>query len=89
MVVLDLMMPGMDGLTFLQQMAAHPSNARRHAFILLTARRQTFPMPVVHVFQQLGMRVMQKPFDLDTLTAAVEQAATASRKPHRCSVPPA
>ena len=42
----------------------------------MTARRQTFPMPVVHLFQQLGVRVMQKPFDLDTLTAVVEQAAS-------------
>lgn len=74
-VVLDLMMPGMDGLTLLERIAADASFARRHAYVVMTACRQPFPMPVVNVFKQLGVRVMQKPFELDVLTATVEQAA--------------
>jgi CheY-like chemotaxis protein len=74
-VVLDEMMPGMDGLTLLQRIAAEVPGARRHAFILMTARRQTYPLSVVQVFQQLGVRVIQKPFELNTLVAAVARAA--------------
>jgi CheY-like chemotaxis protein len=75
-VLLDVMMPGMDGLTLLQRLARAAPVAKRHAYILLTARRQTFPEPAVQVFHQLGVRVLQKPFELDTLVAAVAQAAS-------------
>jgi DNA-binding response OmpR family regulator len=75
-VLLDVMMPGMDGLTLLQRIAAEASVVKRHVYIVMTARRQTFPAPAVQVFQQLGVHVIQKPFELDTLVAAVEQAAS-------------
>jgi CheY-like chemotaxis protein len=75
-VLLDVMMPDLDGLTLLQRIADEASGVKRHAYLLMTARRQTFPMPVVHLFQQLGVRVVQKPFELDVLVAAVEQAAS-------------
>ena len=74
-IVLDLLRPDRDGLPLLQRIADEASTARRHAYLLLTARRQTFPLPVVRLFQQLGVRVLQKPVDLDTLVAVVEQAA--------------
>ena len=74
-VLLDVMMPGMDGLTLLQRLARAAPAVKRHAYILMTARRQTFPTPVLQVFQQLGVRVVLKPFELDTLVAAVAQAA--------------
>jgi CheY-like chemotaxis protein len=73
-VVLDLVMPEMDGLTLLQRIAGDASFVHRHAYIMMTADRQTFPSPVVNMFQQLGVCVMWKPFELDALTAAVEQA---------------
>jgi CheY-like chemotaxis protein len=72
-------MPDLDGLTLLQRIARDASDARRHAYIVMTARRQTFPMPVVHLFQQMRVRVLQKPFELDKLLEAVEQAANRLR----------
>jgi DNA-binding NtrC family response regulator len=75
-VVLDLMLPDLDGLTLLQHLARAAPIAQRHAYLVMTARRQTFPMSVVHVFKQLGVCVMQKPFELDALVAAVAQAAS-------------
>ena len=75
-VVLDGKTPERDGLAFLQRIAREPALVKRHAYILLTDRRQTFPMPLVRVFRQLGVRVLQKPVEPEALTVAVKQVAS-------------
>lgn len=74
-VVLDGKAPEGDGLAFLQRIAREPTLVKRHAYILLTERRKTFPLPIVHVFRQLGVRVLQKPVEPAALTTAIKQVA--------------
>jgi CheY-like chemotaxis protein len=67
-VLLDLMMPVMDGRTFLETLAAEsPHLARRLEVVVWTAGRSEqvsagLPLPV---------RLLRKPADLDALLAAV------------------
>jgi CheY-like chemotaxis protein len=75
-VVLDYNMPGMDGRQLLEAIAQHDDLVRRHALILATATyTRTFPLAFVRLLQQLNVQVVAKPFDLDELLAAVQQAA--------------
>jgi CheY-like chemotaxis protein len=74
-VLLDLMMPGMDGCAVLQALAADVPLAAKHACLLMTAAKETLPGRVRQLLQQLQVPVVAKPFDLDRLLQAVEQAA--------------
>ena len=74
-VLLDLNMPGMDGRQLLEAVAAHDVLATRHAFILVTANERTLPLVFATLLAQLRVSVIAKPFDIDTVLAAVAQAA--------------
>lgn len=74
-VVLDLMMPRMDGRAVLEAVECDPWLAKRHAIILLTAAGKTLPLVLVQMLDRLGVRVVGKPFDLDVLIEAVQRAA--------------
>jgi two-component system response regulator FlrC len=76
-VLLDLMMPGMDGYTLLQTLAAEAPLAKRHAYILFSASRRTLPSRVAEALKHLQVTTLLKPFDLDALLAAVQTAARA------------
>lgn len=75
-VLLDLNMPGMDGVQVLQAVAAHETLATRHAYLLLSAYAQDLSTAVSTLLRQLHVPVVRKPFELDVLVDAVA-AATA------------
>ena len=75
-VLLDLMMPGMDGSDVLHMLVADPSLATRHATILMTAAGRTLPEAVWHLLNHLHGALLRKPFDLDQVLSAVQQAAS-------------
>ncbi len=73
-VLLDHLMPRLDGLGVLHTLRNEPAVARRNVFILLTARsRMTTPVRDVETF--LNISVVRKPFELDNLLYIVAQAA--------------
>jgi len=74
-VLLDLMMPKLDGAGVLGTVAGDRRLAKRHAFILTTATHQTMSLAFVNLLANLSVQVMHKPFDLDELLATVERAA--------------
>ena len=76
-VLLDLRMPGMDGIALLETVAAARDGLiRRHAFVLMTARAgRTLPLALATWLQELRVPVLSKPFDLDDLLAVVQYAA--------------
>ena len=82
-VLLDLMMPGMDGYAVLEALAADTPRAKRHAYILFSASRKTLPSRMAEALQQLNVSALPKPFDLDEMLAAVQTAATRLREPSR------
>jgi len=70
LVLLDLMMPGMDGATFLTE-----ARARGHRFptLVISADQQHQAIAA-----SLGAASLGKPFDLDTLDDAVDRALAAA-----------
>jgi CheY-like chemotaxis protein len=73
-VLLDQLMPKLDGIGVLQAIQAEPPLARRHVFILLTARART-STPVMDLTSALNVSIVRKPFDLEALFLTVQQAA--------------
>lgn len=75
-VLLDLMMPGMDGYAVLEAIATDVPLAKRHAYILFSASRKTLSTRVAALLKQMNASSLPKPFDLDDMLAAVQTAAT-------------
>jgi CheY-like chemotaxis protein len=74
-VLLDLRMPGLDGVGLLGTVAGDRSLASQHAYILMTANLQTLTLSVTNLLTTLSVPVLGKPFDLDVVLDTVEQAA--------------
>jgi CheY-like chemotaxis protein len=68
-VLLDLMMPGLDGAGVLGAVAGDRRLATDFAYILVTANSKTLPLAFVKV------PILSKPFDIDRLLATVDRAA--------------
>ncbi len=70
-VLLDLLMPGMDGLAVLEQVIQEPQLAARHGYILMTADSARLIETAAHVFNALPVTVVRKPFDIDDVLETV------------------
>lgn len=76
-VLLDLLMPEMDGLAVLRQVITEPVLASKHGYILMTGDSQRLIETAAHVFNALPVTVVRKPFDIDDVLETV--AAVNSR----------
>jgi CheY-like chemotaxis protein len=76
-VLLDLLMPEMDGLGVLRAVTADPQLAERHGYILMTADSDRLLSAAAHVLAALPVTVVRKPFDIDDVLETV--AAVAER----------
>lgn len=74
-VLLDLVMPGMDGTAVLADVAADTEIATRHVYILMTAAQARLTAAVQDTLARLNVPILYKPFDLDVLLALVGEAA--------------
>jgi two-component system, OmpR family, response regulator MtrA len=73
-VLLDLLMPGVDGLAVLRTLADESDLATRHACVMDAAK--TIPPPeVADLLSRLHVPYLTKPFDIDELLAVVAEAA--------------
>ena len=75
-VLLDLLMPRLDGFGVLRAVAEERTLASRHAYILLSAQNRTLPLEL----STLVFAVVPKPFDLTILLDAVESAGASLRR---------
>ena len=71
-VVLDLMMPRLDGVGVLQAVANDPALCERHTFVLITANMVSFPPEFSQLLASLSVSVVRKPFDIDVVLDTVE-----------------
>lgn len=74
-VLLDLLMPGVDGLQVLRAAATEPL-VGRHAFILMTADGRPPSPRLSALLTRLQVPTVSKPFDMDHLLDVVAEAAT-------------
>ncbi|HST87378.1 MAG TPA: response regulator [Ktedonobacterales bacterium] len=74
-VLLDLDLPGIDGIAVLRAVADDAHLAARHAFILLTAVQHSRYQAAADVCETLSVPLILKPFNMDTLLDAVATAA--------------
>lgn len=74
LVLLDQLMPVLDGTGFLRAVQANPALISQHAYVLLTARSR-ISTPMLDLTAVLGVSVLKKPFELDELLKLVVQSA--------------
>ncbi len=70
-VLLDLLMPEMDGLAVLEQVMQEPKLAERHGYVLMTGDSSRLIATAAHVFDVLPVTVIRKPFDIDDVLETV------------------
>ncbi|MDB5059544.1 MAG: hypothetical protein JWO59_3016 [Chloroflexi bacterium] len=76
-VLLDLLMPGMDGITLLQTIASDPELTESRAFIVVTAAPQMLTPPMTGLLNSMSIPIVVKPFDIDVLLDTVFRKAKA------------
>jgi CheY-like chemotaxis protein len=75
-VLLDVQMPGMDGISVLRALAAGERLVAPHAIVLVSARDPSTLLPdVAALLMQMGVHTLTEPFLTKDLLAAVQSAA--------------
>ncbi len=74
-VLLDLMMPKLDGAGVLGAVAGDPGLVSRHGFVLMTATHRTLSLAFVNLLNSLSVPILRKPFDIDDLLQVTERVA--------------
>jgi CheY-like chemotaxis protein len=79
-VLLDLMMPRLDGAGVLQAISDDAVVRGRHEFIVVTAGNRTLPLSAAQLISKLSAGILPKPFEMDDLLKAVDEAAQRLRE---------
>jgi CheY-like chemotaxis protein len=74
-VLLDLMMPHVNGQEVIETIAADQQLATRHAYVVVTANAHLLSAAFRDRLTTLAIPLVAKPFDLDLLYEAVAKAA--------------
>jgi len=74
-VLLDFMMPRLDGAGVLGAVAGDHRLATRHAYIMTTASQRGVPGALNNLLTNLSVPILRKPVDIDDLLDAVEGAS--------------
>jgi two-component system response regulator MprA len=74
-VLLDIMMPRLDGVGVLKVVAHDQRLASLNAYVVITANRYRLDSSATHLLADLGVPVVPKPFDMDALLTTVASAA--------------
>lgn len=79
--LIDLLMPGMDGLDLLRAIVADARLAARHRYIGMTAAVGPVAPQAAALLAQLHGALLEKPFGIDTLLDAVALACESLAAP--------
>lgn len=75
-VLLDVMMPRLDGYGVLREVTRDESLASKHRFVVMTASANTLTEALTQLMRQLGAPALIKPFGIDQLLATMAEAAS-------------
>lgn len=73
-VLLDLLMPVLNGVAVLEAVATDPTLATQNVYLLLTANSGSMIAAAAPLLATLYVDIIRKPFDIDTLLADVARA---------------
>jgi CheY-like chemotaxis protein len=73
-LLLDRVMPRLDGVGVLRALAQAPDLRRRTAVILMTARHEPPDAHLAELLGALGVEIITKPFDVENVLHSVERA---------------
>lgn len=76
-VLLDLMMPRLDGQGVLQAVSNDERLAQQHRFVVMTASSYALNAPVIELMRRLRAEALIKPFGIDVLLDSISEAASA------------
>ena len=82
-VMLDWMMPVLDGLALLELVAADPVLSSQHAYIFTSAAFPAGLRQVAALAQHIRVDVLVKPFNIDVLLTKIGQAAERLERAHK------
>jgi CheY-like chemotaxis protein len=82
-VLLDWVMPGMDGKQVLDAVATKAPATRRHTYILMSASAEKPQFLSLHMLTDLNVTMLGKPFGVEQLLLAVAAAAASFTKSTR------
>lgn len=74
-VLLDVMMPVLNGVQVLEIVAADESLARRHGFVIMTASALGVSDALLRIARQFDAPVLTKPFSIETLLNSIGDVA--------------
>ena len=74
-VLLDVMMPVLNGVQMLEIVAADETLARRHGFVVMTASGLGASDALQRLARQFNAPVLTKPFSIDTLLRNISEVA--------------
>jgi two-component system response regulator HydG len=74
-VLLDLVMPDLDGVAFLRAVQLDSALAQRHVYVVLSASNEERLNAVQPLIAALDGYLLRKPFDIDEVTSIVAKAA--------------
>jgi CheY-like chemotaxis protein len=74
-VLLDLLLPQLNGIDLLKAVIADPLLKERHAYVLMSADSATLRQQAEPLLAEVSAQVVGKPFDMDNLLAMIAQAA--------------
>lgn len=75
-VLLDVMMPRLDGRGVLEAVTDDGRLMRQHRFVVMTAAANTLSGPLMRLMRQVDAPALIKPFSIDRLLALVSEAAS-------------
>ena len=78
-VLLDVMMPVLNGLEMLEIIAGDEALARRHGFVVMTASALSASDALLSLARQFNAPVLTKPFSLETLMRSIDDVASRLR----------
>jgi DNA-binding response OmpR family regulator len=73
MILLDMMMPILDGPGVLAHLQRQSGMIEQHAWILMTAKDGDLPPHVTHLLHHWQIPLLRKPFDLEHVLTYVRQ----------------